>query len=99
MHTAKAFGRMELIKTQDAEADLEYWKRSGNKKALKKLEQLFTELMEHPKTGTGKPEELKHNLSGFYSRHIIKKDRLVYEIKEEQGVVVVYSMRGHYLDK
>lgn len=90
---------MEVVKTTDAEADLEYWKRSGNKKALKKIEQLIRELDEHPKTGTGKPEELKHGLSGFYSRHIVKKDRMVYEIKEEQGVVVVYSMRGHYLDK
>lgn len=90
---------MEVVKTTDAESDLEFWKRSGNKKALKKLEQIILELKDHPKTGTGKPEELKHGLSGFYSRHIIKKDRLVYEIKEDEGLVVIYSMRGHYYDK
>jgi toxin YoeB len=79
--------------------DIEQHKKSGDKSTLKKLEKLFNELKQHPTTGTGQPEMLKHNLQGFYSRRINKKHRLVYSIKEEVITVYVVSAHSHYGDK
>ena len=79
--------------------DIEKHKKSGNLPVLKKLERLFKELREHPKTGTGKPEQLKGELEGLYSRRIDKKHRLIYAIKEEIVTVLVLSAWSHYGDK
>lgn len=67
--------------------------------ALKKLAILLTELTEHPRTGTGQPEELKYDFAGCWSRRINKKHRLVYWIEEQaqKSVVVLYAF-GHYKD-
>lgn len=71
--------------------------KSGDKASLKKLNIILEELEIHPQIGTGNPEQLKHNLSGFWSRRINKKDRLIYEIIEEpENLVVVVSALGHY---
>lgn len=71
--------------------------KSGDKASLNKLNKILDELEIHPKTGTGNPEQLKHNLAGFWSRRINKKDRLIYEIIEEpENLVVVVSALGHY---
>ena len=51
-------------------------------KAFQKLLKLETELKEHPRTGTGKPEQLSGNRTGQWSRRISKKHRLVYEIRD-----------------
>ncbi|MFT6216181.1 MAG: toxin YoeB [Roseivirga sp.] len=55
--------------------------------------------MEHPTKGTGKPEMLKHDLAGLYSRRINKKHRLVYSINEQVVTVYVLSAWSHYGDK
>ena len=68
--------------------DIKKHKKSGDKPTLKKIEKLLNELMEHPITGTGQPEKLKHDLAGLYSRRINKKHRLVYSINEQ--IVTVY---------
>lgn len=74
--------------------------KSGQKKVLEKLVQLFEELENHPRSGTGKPERLKHQGEGeVWSRRIDRKNRLVYIIIEEQVVVLVISILGHYEDK
>ena len=71
--------------------------KSGDKASLKKLNIILEELEINPQIGTGNPEQLKHNLSGFWSRRINKKDRLIYEIIEEpENLVVVVSALGHY---
>lgn len=88
---------LEFSKT--ALADIEKHKKSGDKATLKKLQKLFNELIEHPTTGTGQPEILKHNLTGLYSRRINKKDRLVYSINDEIVTVYVLSTASHYGDK
>jgi toxin YoeB len=49
--------------------------------------------------GTGHPEPLKHDLSGLWSRHINKKDRIIYKVEEDVVTVFVLSAIGHYLDK
>ena len=71
--------------------------KSGNQATIKKVEKIIIELSIHPATGIGNPEQLKHQLSGFWSRRINKKDRLIYEIIEEPDKkVVVISALGHY---
>lgn len=68
-------------------------------KAYKKMVTMLTELMEHPKTGTGHPEPLKGSPEGRWSRHITKKHRLVYRIYEDAVLVLVLRAYGHYGDK
>ena len=62
----------ELILQPEAEQHLKEWQKSGQNKILKKIANLFAELREHPKTGTGQVEQLKGNLSGFWRRSIDK---------------------------
>ena len=72
--------------------------KSGDKKSTKRLNQILFELEMHPKEGIGKPEALKHNLTGLWSRRINKKDRLIYEVQDEIVTVFVVSAMGHYED-
>ena len=58
-----------------------------------------SEVYEHPRTGTGQPEPLKGNRAGQWSRHITKKHRLVYEIRDTEVIVLVLSTYGHYDEK
>jgi len=70
---------------------------SGDQATIHKLEKIILDLSTHPKSGIGNPEPLKYNLSGFWSRRINKKDRLIYEIIEEpERLVVIISALGHY---
>ncbi|HWV73820.1 MAG TPA: Txe/YoeB family addiction module toxin [Pseudosphingobacterium sp.] len=73
--------------------------KSGNKADIKKIETIFAELEKHPTIGTGNPEQLKYALSGFWSRRINQKDRLIYKIDDLEVVVTVLSAIGHYDDK
>ena len=68
-------------------------------KTLKKAQSLVEELKEHPRTGTGHPEQLTGDLSGKWSRRITKKHRLIYEIHDTEVFVDVLSAYGHYGDK
>jgi toxin YoeB len=85
--------------TINAENDIEKFKRSGNKKVLIKIDKLLDELREHPKTGTGKPEQLKYYDIPTWSRRITDNHRLIYRIQEDRIVVLVLSFWGHYGDK
>ena len=85
--------------TQTALEDIEKYKKSGDKLVLKKIERLLKELMEHPATGTGNPEKLKHDLAGLYSRRINRKHRLVYSVDKRVVTVHVLSAWSHYGDK
>lgn len=80
--------------TETALDDIDQHKKSGNKQVLKKLYSLLEELGEHPFSGTGKPEALKHQLAGCWSRRITQEHRLIYEVKDDN--VYVLSARGHY---
>jgi toxin YoeB len=68
-------------------------------KAFAKAQRFIEELKEHPKTGTGKPEALKGNRNGQWSREITKKHRLIYEIHDSEVLVLVLTAYGHYNDK
>lgn len=85
--------------TLDAELDIERHKKSGDKKILIKINNLLNELREHPTTGTGKPELLKHYSIPTWSRRITGKHRLIYRIEENKVIVLVLSFWGHYEDK
>ncbi|MGC4128321.1 MAG: Txe/YoeB family addiction module toxin [Bergeyella sp.] len=84
---------------KDAEEHIRRHKKSGNKASLNKIIQILEELKIHPYTGTGQPERLKHNLSGFWSRRINQKDRMIYRVEEHIVTVFVVSAIGHYDEK
>lgn len=86
----------ELIISGRAKEELSEFKHSGQINVVKKIGKLLEELQEHPKTGTGKPEQLKYNLSGYWSRHITQEHRMIYKIFETEIVVEVVSYKGHY---
>ena len=67
--------------------------------AYKKLGKLIQELVEHPQTGTGHPEQLGRDRAGQWSRRITQKHRLTYQIIEESATVFILSCYGHYEDK
>lgn len=79
-----------------ADKDIRNYLKAGNKVAFKKIQVLLKELERHPTTGIGKPEQLKHNLSGYWSRRIDQKNRMIYRIEEKRITVVVVSAAGHY---
>jgi len=73
--------------------------KSGHQSSINNIKKILTELSETPYNGTGKPEALKHELSGFWSRRINRKDRLIYKISELTVTVLVISASGHYEKK
>ena len=87
----------ELIISLQAQEELKEFKHSGQTNVVKKIEKLLEELQEHPFTGTGKPEALKYNLTGFWSRHITQEHRMIYKVLEEEVIVEVLSYKGHYI--
>ena len=89
---------MEVIFTPQAAEDLEFWKRTGNKAVQKKIEQLIVAIQENPFDGIGKPERLKHNLSGSWSRRITGEHRIVYQLLDKglNSVLEIQSLKGHY---
>lgn len=91
--------RYEVELTEDALKGIKQLKKGGEVQALKKLNSLLSELEEHPTTGTGKPEQLRGNLSGKWSRRITDKHRLIYEVWEDVVKVIVLRTYGHYEDK
>ena len=84
---------MKKIWFDEAWEDYVYWKLQA-KKTLKRVNQLLKDIEREPFSGIGKPEPLKGELSGFWSRRIDGVNRLVYRIKED--VVEILSCRGHY---
>jgi len=87
-----------LVLAPRAMNDLELIKKSGNQARIQKVRTILSELREHPLTGTGKPEQLRHRLN-CYSRRISVKDRIVYSIYDDIVEVDVLQMLGHYNDK
>ncbi|MBR5400057.1 MAG: Txe/YoeB family addiction module toxin [Bacteroidales bacterium] len=81
-----------------AEEDLKKLKKD-EPRAFNKATRLIFELMEHPETGTGKPERLTGDFAGKWSRRINRKHRLIYEIDNNTITVLVLSSYGHYSDK
>lgn len=83
----------KLVWTNAAWSDYVYW-QGQDKKTLKRINLLIKETMRTPKDGIGKPEALKANLSGLWSRRIDDVNRLVYVIENDQLVII--ACRYHY---
>lgn len=82
--------------SRQALKDIDAFKKSGNKAILKKLKVLLDEMVIDPKNGTGKPEMLKHNYAGYWSRRINHEHRIIYSIDDEVFIVDIISVLGHY---
>ena len=85
---------MEIIYLPKAGEDLNFWINSGNNAILKKIAQLTEAIVQNPYRGIGKPEALKYALAGKWSRRITDEHRYIYQI--ENGILKVYSLKGHY---
>ena len=84
---------MRIIFTENAWADYTYWK-SENKKISKRIDLLIKDICREPFDGLGKPEPLKYDLSGFWSRRIDDEHRLIYTAAEND--VFILACRYHY---
>jgi toxin YoeB len=84
---------MKIIFLDTAWEDYLYW-QAIDKSVLKKINTLTKEIKHSPFEGSGKPEPLKHNLSGWWSRRINLEHRLVY--KTESDAIVILQCRYHY---
>ncbi len=79
--------------TKESWKDYIYW-QGQDKKTLKRINSLISDTMRSPFEGIGKPEPLKENLSGFWSRRIDESNRLVYAIDDKELTII--SCRYHY---
>ncbi|GGC66262.1 Txe/YoeB family addiction module toxin [Marinobacter halophilus] len=79
--------------TKEAWSDYLYW-QTQDKKTLKRISKLIQDSQRSPFEGLGKPEPLKENLAGFWSRRIDESNRLVYAVDDEQLTII--SCRYHY---
>jgi toxin YoeB len=84
---------MKLSFLEDAWEDYLYWSQA-DKATLKKINQLIKDCMREPFSGIGKPEPLKFDMSGCWSRRITSEHRLVYRI--EGDTLVIIQCRYHY---
>lgn len=89
---------MEIRYSRKAESDLLFWSKTANKTIIKKISELIRAIQENPFEGIGKPEPLKHNLAGLWSRRINLEHRIIYQISEEQTIDIlsILSVKGHY---
>jgi toxin YoeB len=88
---------MRLVWTTQAWADYLYWQAS-EPKTLRSINELIKDIQRSPFQGLGKPEPLRHNLHGWWSRRITGEHRLVYRVsgKDETQQVEIASCRYHY---
>jgi toxin YoeB len=87
---------MEIEFKTGALNDIEFWRRSGNKKIHNRITTLLKSIASTPESGIGKPEKLKGDLSGFWSRRINKEHRIIYKLDNSSQIATIYSLKGHY---
>lgn len=85
---------MEVAYSQQALEDIRYWKKSGNIKIQERITALIEDIKLHPFAGIGKPEPLKYELSGKWSRRIDRENRVIYAVKDH--TIFIYTLKGHY---
>ena len=85
-----------VIFSLDAFEDYKYWE-SQDSKTIKRINALIADILRNGNEGIGKPEPLKGNLAGFYSRRIDDKNRIIYRI--EKNVLFIIACKTHYQDK
>ena len=92
-------GKFRIKVTKIAQKDIEKHLKSGNKVSISAINKILEDLLENPYEGYGNPEALKYEYSGYWSRKINQKDRLIYIVDEDIVTVFVISAMGHYSDK
>lgn len=85
-----------IIITNKAQEHYKYWKSTGNATIISKIKKLLADIAEHPYTGIGKPEALRHSLTGKWSRRITRIHRIVYSVNGTEVTVHILSMKNHY---
>lgn len=83
----------KIVLTATAREDLIFWEET-NPKIIQKINAILESILVDPQNGIGKPEKLKYELSGAWSRRINHKDRIVYQIRVD--TVIVLQLRDHY---
>lgn len=84
---------MKLTFAENAWGDYLYWQKA-DKKILRRINLLIKEIRRTPFEGIGKPEALKHSLSGYWSRRITDEHRLVYKVTDD--ALLIAQLRYHY---
>lgn len=84
---------MEVIYATRAKEDKEYWQKN-DVKILKRIDKLIADIQSHPFTGIGKPELLRFEKTGYWSRRINQEHRLVYKVANKK--IYVAQCRYHY---
>lgn len=84
---------MVLTFTENAWADYIYWQKI-DRNIVKKINDLIKDIQRNPFDGIGKPEPLKYDLAGYWSRRINHEHRLVYQVIENE--LFIYACRFHY---
>ncbi len=84
---------MQVIYSKCAKEDIAYWKKS-NANMLKRIDLLIADIKRNPYTGIGKPEQLRFEKSGYWSRRIDQEHRLVYKIVDHK--IYIVQCRYHY---
>lgn len=84
---------MKLIFAENAWEDYLYWQRT-DKKTLRRINELIKQIQRTPFEGIGKPEPLKHSLSGYWSRRITDEHRIVYKVADDS--LWIAQLRYHY---
>lgn len=84
---------MNISFTENAWEDYLYWQKT-DKNILKRINELVKDIKRNPFTGRGKPEPLKYDLAGKWSRRITDEHRMVYQVEGDN--LIVYTCRYHY---
>lgn len=84
---------MRLIFSENAWDDYLHWQRN-NPKVLKRINKLIKDIQRQPFEGVGKPEPLKHNFSGYWSRRITDEHRIIYKVENDS--LMIAQLRYHY---
>lgn len=84
---------MKLVFAEGAWEDYLYWQQQ-DKQMVQRINKLIREIQREPFTGIGKPEHLKHALSGYWSRRINDEHRIVYKVEVES--LLIAQLRYHY---
>lgn len=85
---------MEIDYLDKALDDIEFWKKTGDKVIQTRISKLLESISKTPYSGIGKPEPLKHQLSGYWSRRITEEHRIVYTVSADR--IKIISLRFHY---
>jgi toxin YoeB len=89
---------MKIVWSEDAWDQYEYW-QSADRRVLKRINLLIRDIMRGDEGGIGKPEQLRGDFSGFWSRRINEEHRLVYMVDSDSDSLLIAACRFHYSDR